>query len=488
MSDTLNVNNIQGDIILGLQKKVQEFVFFQITDVTLFRQAMKAIVPFITTTAQVQQQAAQIAQHKASGASGLLPLPCTNLAFSNSGLTKMGLDTTQLISATSGNNFINGQQSDAVSTLQDPTTTSSGKVVPDWDAEFLEQIDGVFLLASDSTLTLTTLRASLEAIWLTSIKVIVTLDAAVRPGTEAGHEHFGFKDGISNPAIDGFAAAGTYPGQLPVQPGVIVLGHTFDNNGTPDTRTSQLAKDGSFLVFRKLKQLVPEFNAFLLKNGTGFDGLTPQQGADFLGARLVGRWKSGAPIDLAPIQDNPTIGADPEQNNNFLYNFTNPDDFSDQTRCPFSAHLRKTNPRNDLLQLLDGAPDTFLAPHRIIRQGIPYGPEVTAAESASGVTANDRGLAFVSYQSSISNGFAFVQQSWANNTGFPPKAATSNIGFDPIIGQAAGADRALTGFDPKNQSASLDLGIQQFVVPRGGEYFFSPSIDALTNVIAKNIL
>ena len=77
---------------------------------------------------------------------------------------------------------------------------------------------------------------------------------------------------------------------------------------------------------------------------------------------------------------------------------------------------------------------------------------------------------------------------WANNTGFPPKPATSNIGFDPIIGQNKGADRSLTGFDPKNQSASLDLGIQQFVVPRGGEYFFSPSIDALKNVIAKNIL
>lgn len=67
------------------------------------------------------------------------------------------------------------------------------------------------------------------------------------------------------------------------------------------------ALDGSFLVFRKLKQLVPEFNKFLtdnhLQNAAGT--LTVQQGADLLGARMVGRWKSGAPIDLSPTADDP---------------------------------------------------------------------------------------------------------------------------------------------------------------------------------------
>jgi deferrochelatase/peroxidase EfeB len=103
-------------------------------------------------------------------------------------------------------------------------------------------------------------------------------------------------------------------------------------------------KDGSFLAFRQLKQLVPEFNNFLAAN--------PVNGSSELtGARMVGRWKSGAPVDLSPLQDDPALGIDPTRNNNF--NFSHPEIAgfalaSDESRCPFSAHIRKTHPRADL--------------------------------------------------------------------------------------------------------------------------------------------
>lgn len=61
--------------------------------------------------------------------------------------------------------------------------------------------------------------------------------------------------------------------------------------------------------------------------------------------------------------------------------------------------------------------------------------------------------------------------------------------MDPLIGQVVDpdniGDRTMTGADPANTAATLDLGIQTWIVSRGGEYFFSPSISVLRDVLAK---
>ena len=62
----------------------------------------------------------------------------------------------------------------------------------------------------------------------------------------------------------------------------------------PDVARPAWALDGSFLVFRYLSQLVPEFDTFLKKNP--IPGVPPEFGSELLGARLVGRWKSGTLI------------------------------------------------------------------------------------------------------------------------------------------------------------------------------------------------
>jgi deferrochelatase/peroxidase EfeB len=106
-------------------------------------------------------------------------------------------------------------------------------------------------------------------------------------------------DGISQPAITGFTSS-PFPGQQVLAPGTFLLGETGDSVTRPSW-----AKDGSFLAFRQLKQLVPEFSKFLADNPIVMPGvLTSEQGSALLGARMVGRWKSVCAVGISLIARN----------------------------------------------------------------------------------------------------------------------------------------------------------------------------------------
>jgi Dyp-type peroxidase family len=323
----------------------------------------------------------------------------------------------------------------------------------------------------------------------TAIIVIYEHCGEVRPGKFKGHEHFGFNDGISQPFVkfqddDGQVPKRTeLPGQTVVNPGVLVLGQPGDQSLA--TRPPW-AKNGSFLVYRHLKQLVPEFNAFLkavvLKSifNPSLPSLTDSEDlekrVDFLGARLMGRWKSGLPVVLTPMEgripvDNPTVGKNPQLNNNFDYG---PRGVTPRTQslCPFAAHTRKTGPRTDIPLAIDEQ-------HAIRRGGIAYGPELSHGEVDR--TLHERGLSFVSYQSSVTGGFEFLQKNWSNNEKFNPNTGAVEPGFDPIIGQKQGQARTMTGYDAENLSKELQIPMD-FIIAQGGEYFFLPSITTLTKI------
>ncbi|KZV99447.1 fungal peroxidase [Exidia glandulosa HHB12029] len=439
-SSEVPLDEVQGDIVVGMLKPQQVFYFFSIADATTFKSHLASdIAPIVTTARQMLDRTKE-------------PLVLLNMAFSATGLQALGVsdDLGDFV-------FPAGQFAGAV---------GLGDTLDNWKDEFKGTgIHGVVLLASDTKDLINEQIKFIETAFGASIRKVYELDAAMRPGDLAGHEMFGFKDGIAQPWLKGFGMK--LPGQTEVDPGSVVVGLDGDFNTRP---SDGWMTGGSFLAFRQLEQHVPEFNKFLIDNAPAVEGKSLEDRANLLGARIVGRWKSGAPIDLSPEQDDRALGADKNRNNNFNYTHPEIPSFAfdaDQSRCPFSAHIRKTRPRADLGSTIS-----------IMRSGIPYGPEPTDAEAASNTTSAERGLAFVAYQSDISQGFQFIQQAWANNPNFVfTKPSVPEVGFDPVIGQAGGAPRNVTGLDPNAPNGKTTF-LKEFVVARGGEYFFSPPVSA----------
>ena len=150
----------------------------------------------------------------------------------------------------------------------------------------------------------------------------------------------------------------------------------------------------------------PPLCRFLAQNALQVNDPTVN-GAELLGARLTGRWKSGAPLAITPMRDDPELAEDPKRNNSFNF------DPATQDACPFAAHVRKMNPRADIPQ------EAGINPHRIIRRGIQYGPEVCNEEREHNRTQKDRGLLFISYQSNLAEGFQFLQKSKSTRSSHP---------------------------------------------------------------------
>ncbi|MBW0478020.1 hypothetical protein O181_017735 [Austropuccinia psidii MF-1] len=469
----LNTKNIQGDVILGLQKRVEAFLFFVLKDdrdsTTKFRQVLKAsIVPLVTSTQGVTDSDAQIKSEKQKNPNVVLPITHLNIAFSARGLIKLGISVNDL-PGQSSDAFHSTQRSDAITNLGDPMDLNT-RGLKTWSPDYLRsELDGIILLTAPDNALLEKKLSDIQKILTGLTQFSFVRKGNVRPGEAANHEHFGYLDGISAPQIKGFNddnGEGKNVGI--VGPEVILLGQP--GSQPPLTPSRAWMKDGSFLVIRELQQLVPEFDQFVVDLAQK-SGVAP----GLIGARIVGRWKSGAPVVLADQNDNPSLARSQ------AFDFSND---LQQHKCPYAAHVRKTNPRAGI----EGADrNTAVNPHLIVRSGIPYGPELTEQEKQSKKTIHERGLLFVCYQSSIEAGFQRIQKFWSNDTTFPPNPLKVNPGFDLIIGQTSSMQpRTAQNIVPKGQTSASDpnsvvTAMRDFVVPKGGEYFFTPSIDALTN-------
>lgn len=206
-------------------------------------------------------------------------------------------------------------------------------------------------------------RARKASQHLPGVKAIYRQDAYMLP---TGREPFGFKDGISNPAVEGSGLPGTTPRERPLKAGEFVLGYLDETGALPPLpQPDVLGRNGTYLAFRKLHQRVAAFRQYLREQSSSAEE------EELLAAKIVGRWRSGAPLALSPERDDPVLGADPGRNNDFLYHDADPRGF----QCPAGSHIRRANPRDAFKDELIGANRL----HRMIRRGTSYGPPLPAA-------------------------------------------------------------------------------------------------------------
>lgn len=289
---------------------------------------------------------------------------------------------------------------------------------------------------------------------LSGITVLATQDFGAQPGDR---NPLGFKDLIGQPAIEG-SGVDPLPGQgRPIKAGEFILGYPGES-GVPLAMPEPdvLGRNGTFLGLRKYQTRVATFNRFLRDNGQ------TEAERELLAAKLFGRWRSGAPLTLASVKDDPALGQDPRRNNDFTYA-----NDADGKQAPLGCHMRRMNPRDTKMPVL-----ADVNVHRIIRRsttfGAPYDPHAFSDRDDE----IPRGLYFLFISAKAMATMEFLQRQWINDGNFTAVGEER----DPIVGlQQEGATFTI----PRAPVRHRVHGVQTFNVLRGGEYFFMPSISAL---------
>jgi len=280
---------------------------------------------------------------------------------------------------------------------------------------------------------------------------------------EGGREHFGYADGFAQPAIEGSgfedgpgAGAVDGGGWRPIKPGELLLGYPDEQGAiTPAPPPDALGVNGSFLVYRKLRQDVAGFRRLLREAAAHYPG-----GEELLAAKIVGRWRDGTPLAVSPHRPDQAVVADKARNNAFDYG-----DDPEGLRCPIGAHVRRMNPRRSLP--FDGK---LVNRHRIMRRGITYGDPLPEGAEDDG---QDRGVIFMCLQANLARGFEFVQSQWANGGNAFRLAEDQDVIVGPHDTEGP-AKMTVPGRPP------FFLGpLSRVVTTRGGEYYFTPGINGL---------
>ena len=286
---------------------------------------------------------------------------------------------------------------------------------------------------------------------IAGVTAIWRLDCYSLPGEK---EAFGYKDGMGQPAIEGSGIVGSNSNEPPLKAGEFFLGYEDETGEVPPMPQPEiLGRNGSYVAFRKLHQRVAAFRRFLKMNSS-----SPED-EELLAAKMMGRWRSGAPLAISPTGDDSELGADSKRNNDFLYQYDDPRGL----KTPPGSHIRRMNPRDSAVT---GVPRL----HRMIRRGTSYGPVLPASVLED--DGADRGLAFVFVGAHLDRQFEFVQSEWISDSRFFGSGGDS----DPITGQRNGVGQFTM---PKQPIRRRLHGVPQFVVVRGGEYFFAPGLRAL---------
>jgi len=474
----LNLSDIQGNVLGGFNKDNQTLLALTFPTAAAGRSWVQSVRTQIASAAEVTafNSARRAVAQRAGAQTSLLTSTWMNVAFTHAGLTALKVSSTDL--SLFPQEFRNGMPARA------PQLGDVGASAPsNWPLPFQRRAHALLILAADTAADLTNLvNQQLALAKKLGVKVLWSQQGSVRVD-QPGHEHFGFKDGISQPGVRGLTVPldpanpdQGIPGQDLLWPGEFVIGQPAQAGaGQPLATMGPVsvggpawATNGSYLVFRRLTQDVTGFRDFVAQTAAA-QGTT----ADLMGAKLMGRYKSGAALESTgarstdPGIEDPTL-LDDERVNDFEFG-----DDPDGAVVPLAAHVRKTYPRDEPTRE-GGESDTQT--HRVMRRGIPFGTSLPAGTPSTDPAARpaypaDRGLLFLCYQSSIRRQFEFVQSRWVNDPNFP----RNDSGQDPVIAQnATPGSFTLPGGQPNHIAL-----MQRFVTTTGGDYFFQPSLAAL---------
>ncbi|RKT56521.1 Dyp-type peroxidase [Saccharothrix australiensis] len=439
---------IQGNVLAAFNKDYQQFRFVRFTDARLGRTWLAAMLGHVSVTADVEDfnEAFSLGRALFGGDPRSLRATWTNLSLTPAGLLRLAVNPEAVERDLRARDpeLVEGAEARAAFTGDDPEEWRFGRD----DAP----VHAVVTVASDTGERLQALDALLDLLddLLGVVKVHVE-NAGTLPGEHRGREHFGYKDGISQPGVRDFHEEDPnrpghrlgHAGALLVAPGEFVFGYDTERGDEGD-RTARWLRDGSIQVVRRLTQDVRGWRRAVEEHAAAL-GTTAEEA----GALLIGRHRDGRPL-ASPAAGAPGLGPD---RNDF--------DYADDPRgasTPCAAHIRKTNPRSF----------TFRDPRqrRILRRGVPFGPPYDADPRA------ERGLVFVAHCTSIKEQFEFQQRVWAGNPDFAGGEDGAPTGTDPVIGGAGEAR-----FETPEAAATLTF--HRFVRTTGALYALVPSISTL---------
>ena len=299
-------------------------------------------------------------------------------------------------------------------------------------------------------------------------------------GTFNTKEHFGYTDGFGNPDYLGICRS-AQPGQgklasdgktwVPLATGELLLGYADEAGELPVSPVPHLlAMNGTFMVYRKIRQKVGTFRKFLNHWGSRY-GAGDSLAKEKLASKFIGRWRDGTPVELSPDTTDQSIVQDPNRSTNFLFG-----EDADGVKCPLGAHIRRVNPRDAF-----GFEGRLVHRRRISRRGLPYGPAAPLENTAEGqdteaLDATDRGIVFMALNANLSRQFEFVQQQWIS---YGNDARIGNEKDLLMAQHGMGEHYAIQGDASPRNPPLFCTGLPDFVELRGGDYFFIPSITAL---------
>ncbi|KAF3998645.1 Dyp-type peroxidase [Glaciimonas immobilis] len=499
MTQKLDLMDIQGNVVRAYGRfnfPVARYLFLNVIAQAQGRKFITALLPQITSSANWGAGPDEVPK----------PAVTTNIAFTYEGLKALGLPGASLIGFQP--EFMMGMKA------RKDILGDDGPSAPEhWDA--IWQGDQVHIFISlnaqdqahleksyqqllvlianhpDSVMVLEGHRgdAAVDDLPYQDASVLRTADD--KPTSK---EHFGYTDGIGDPVFEGLPCPPasvngrgkqTDAGWLPLATGEFILGHLDEAKEYPAAPSPvSFARNGSFLVYRKLHQNVGKFNELLDKEAKTYPG-----GRELLAAKFIGRWRdNGAPLASTPDQKSKNAWdiifnkAENPEKDNMLSNFTFDDD-REGAKCPFSSHLRRINPRASMELDKDAfdTPGALSNRRRILRRGLPYG-------IAKDQTKNDgnHGIIMMMINVDINRQFEFIQQQWINYGNDFGAGNDKEI----ILGNHndVNPSKAVIQVDPdSDQPPYFVQNIPRLVETRGGDYFFIPGITAL-RLIAKGLV